>query len=1352
MARNVFAVGHGQHGGERFEGAIPGGCGIYRNVGGGKGGCGYGMVVLMRDDDMGGHRDGCGGGGMGGTGGVGGMGGRGFTAAPISVARPAMAMDGSNSQFTGGMGGMGGNGVHGAGGMGGDGMASLQPKAKAMPMLAAPMTAKSVQQKLQSGQLDQGDYDDTLDSYEKGMRGEAQRSRRREQHESGARRMVQATQGKELGISKNIGVFWPKLMWNEYAEQHSLPECHPKELQRLPTSDGMILGAVRDKSYGEPIGTYALTDELVNELRMVGNIADSKHMDQEDVDEVWNAAKKRKLARHSHVNIGTSEAPVLANKLNMSTRKGDDFSMLDALFEPASDGPSFSQSLAPASSTGVRAPASGAGAGQLNASEAVALTATQYIRALSDRELYGGVGNIQAESKKQLDAVQKRLGPGMAAIYSAGMVPGEADSDSHGMRIFSDLKGLESKLQSVMEYALRSDALPPDAGAVASAIAEVVHAALNGATFGAPEYVALLDPDGGPMICSHGINAMPETVQETTQRKRICSDLDALMSEKGNMKNVISFLTSIDTLRILADGLRVELDDLEKLALASIGEGGPMELPELKALQSRKRTYVGYMLGARATGLHIAQTVGNAILQMLADTQGASELNAAMQLIGEIGKGAKLNDGALALQKAKQWKGLFAHLCKFDASEDPFKQANKVNIANVRGHVDLAVELLADAFVQAVHGALGPAVDTLKAQLASHSVGKECAAASLIGSGSPAEVTAKTSAEIGKQLAAVARDDDPRVLRIKEQTESLEALTAHLSNHFPPFTAADSKGKCDVASSTFQPFREYLFRCAPVGDDAFPFVADFVRELQGHVLDTVRAKLSQSHAAAPLASWRSDLDEIGANDAKWKDFVQYLKMQLAIDDEIFFSSLVEWLPADFTQATLALETKEQKVRGATNVFHVVSFPRMVAVAKASDMKCQDARIISDGLVEECTERWQRRIGFAKGAAELAALAERMSEKGVRAPLVRSAADAFTKMREALDSATVDACSQFVGGSTAAWAAKWNANEGFVAMYASACKKEPTDADHPKMLTAFSTPEAAELYSSYKTILNMTNNVVDLVGRLAGKPVADLGGGAAAHGPWGSKAVEWIDSLVASQDSFWAALAQTNVSDGGAALDKWEERSRLSYLASLGVASLARDEALLRFLSDSLASVPLPAPWVMCKDLDGRVFFANAVTRMITWSHPLEQPLKELAGFCHMCLKQPPDALESWIANALGRWEGEAVAVYENWFAVRHESGRAYYCHRQTGASMWENPAQVFLPGHYLKIASVKRLRDEEGLIGALRRTAAPDGAPPEAAERPGRDHERFYSPSLTAAAAAAPSLAQPPRRAAPPLS
>ena len=134
--------GHGQHGGEHGHGhgqfgAIPGGYGIYQSVGGGKGG--YGM--LMRDGDMGGHRDGCGGGGMGGIGGTvpcgtvvgvsggtgydhGGMGGRGFTAVPIAVARPPMAMDGSNSQFIGGMSGMGGDFVAN----------SLVPKAKAMTL------------------------------------------------------------------------------------------------------------------------------------------------------------------------------------------------------------------------------------------------------------------------------------------------------------------------------------------------------------------------------------------------------------------------------------------------------------------------------------------------------------------------------------------------------------------------------------------------------------------------------------------------------------------------------------------------------------------------------------------------------------------------------------------------------------------------------------------------------------------------------------------------------------------------------------------------------------------------------------------------------------------------------------------------------------------------------------------------------------------------------------------------------------------------------------------------------------------------------------------------------------------
>eukprot|EP00959_Pyramimonas_sp_CCMP1952_P461212 9481213-Pyramimonas_sp.AAC.1 len=176
------------------------------------------------------------------------------------------------------------------------------------------------------------------------------------------------------------------------------------------------------------------------------------------------------------------------------------------------------------------------------------------------------------------------------------------------------------------------------------------------------------------------------------------------------------------------------------------------------------------------------------------------------------------------------------------------------------------------------------------------------------------------------------------------------------------------------------------------------------------------------------------------------------------------------------------------------------------------------------------------------------------------------------MREALDSATVDACSQFVGDSTAAWAAKWNANEGLVDMYASACKKELTDADYPKMLTASSTPEAAELYSSYKTIFKMTNTVMDLVGRLAGKPVADLGGGAAAHGPWKSKAVEWIDSLVASQALFSPAVRSSVATLGATA----EQVQRATTSLPAGLAAFV-EQAVAAAHKAKAAELTGPAP-------------------------------------------------------------------------------------------------------------------------------------------------------------------------------
>lgn len=173
------------------------------------------------------------------------------------------------------------------------------------------------------------------------------------------------------------------------------------------------------------------------------------------------------------------------------------------------------------------------------------------------------------------------------------------------------------------------------------------------------------------------------------------------------------------------------------------------------------------------------------------------------------------------------------------------------------------------------------------------------------------------------------------------------------------------------------------------------------------------------------------------------------------------------------------------------------------------------------------------------------------------------------------------------------------------------------------------------------------------------------------------------------------VSQDSVSSSAAeAPDEWSKEEREAYVASLGIIRVPGEEAVLRFLSEALAEVPLPSPWVMGRDQRGQVFFVNRAAACASWSHPLEASLKELAFFCRMCRTLQADVRESVIATMHDKWQEEARSECSRWCAVRHDSGRVYYCHVETGAAMWEDPAAVFLPSHYLKIMSIKRLRSE----------------------------------------------------------
>ncbi|CAK0821972.1 unnamed protein product [Prorocentrum cordatum] len=177
---------------------------------------------------------------------------------------------------------------------------------------------------------------------------------------------------------------------------------------------------------------------------------------------------------------------------------------------------------------------------------------------------------------------------------------------------------------------------------------------------------------------------------------------------------------------------------------------------------------------------------------------------------------------------------------------------------------------------------------------------------------------------------------------------------------------------------------------------------------------------------------------------------------------------------------------------------------------------------------------------------------------------------------------------------------------------------------------------------------------------------------------------------------------------------WTPEERIEYVRSLGIVTLPGEEVVLRFLSDALSKAPLPSPWHMARDSEGRIFFAQRSTGQSTWAHPLEAPLRELAGVCRMCLTFPTELRESTIAALLETWQSEAKQELAKWYSVKHENGREYFCHRETFESMWEHPAEVVLPTHYLKIRSIERLRGDGYLTSLRNRALGAAQEPPDA--------------------------------------
>lgn len=188
--------------------------------------------------------------------------------------------------------------------------------------------------------------------------------------------------------------------------------------------------------------------------------------------------------------------------------------------------------------------------------------------------------------------------------------------------------------------------------------------------------------------------------------------------------------------------------------------------------------------------------------------------------------------------------------------------------------------------------------------------------------------------------------------------------------------------------------------------------------------------------------------------------------------------------------------------------------------------------------------------------------------------------------------------------------------------------------------------------------------------------------------------------------------------------RWSSADRVSFLKASGLVHSEGEEAVLRFLADAIILAPLPAPWDLHTDEEGEYFFFNRRTGEASRKHPLEASLQELAGVCRECLDLAPGSRDERLAALGSRWEADAKGAYLQWFEVEDGAGGRYYCHRGTREAMWEHPAEVLLPEHYMRLRALERLRDGDYL--ARIRSRPPEPLVPTRCPRRRKQPQAFF--------------------------
>jgi len=109
-------------------------------------------------------------------------------------------------------------------------------------------------------------------------------------------------------------------------------------------------------------------------------------------------------------------------------------------------------------------------------------------------------------------------------------------------------------------------------------------------------------------------------------------------------------------------------------------------------------------------------------------------------------------------------------------------------------------------------------------------------------------------------------------------------------------------------------------------------------------------------------------------------------------------------------------------------------------------------------------------------------------------------------------------------------------------------------------------------------------------------------------------------------------------------------------------------------------------------------------------HPLADILKSLADLYQDCAPLSQQHRDEVLSGIHQMWCAEAQKEYCKWRTVKIQDGDEYYFNAVTHETTWEHPAKHCLPGHYMRITAIERLRNQGYVRGLHSRAcvACPD--------------------------------------------